>query len=384
MNKIFALLLLIILNGCKSEKDGRNEEVVLQEDSASKSIENTVTLTDAQIKNAGIETGRPEIRIMKRTLRVNGVIDLPPQNLVTVSFPSGGYLKSTNLLPGMKIRKGQVLAILQDPSFVQMQEDYLISQARAGFLQKEYERQKLLNQTKATSDKVYQQTESDYQQARIMVNALRQKLLLIGINPAGLNENSIRRTVNIYSPISGYVSDVKVNTGKYVSPTDVLFELVNTNNLHLALTIFEKDLASIHMGQIVKAYLTGDTTKTYDARVMLVSKTLDSNRSAVVHCHFTGALPKLLPGMFMNANIQITNSSTVAVPEEAVVRSGDKEYIFIETKPQQFEFTAVSTSVAENGFIAIITETHELLNKVIIKKNAYAALMKMKNTGEED
>lgn len=384
MNKIFALLLLIILNGCKSEKDGRNEEVVLQEDSASKSIENTVTLTDAQIKNAGIETGRPEVRIMKRTLRVNGVIDLPPQNLVTVSFPSGGYLKSTNLLPGMKIRKGQVLAILQDPSFVQMQEDYLISQARAGFLQKEYERQKLLNQTKATSDKVYQQTESDYQQARIMVNALRQKLLLIGINPAGLNENSIRRTVNIYSPISGYVSDVKVNTGKYVSPTDVLFELVNTNNLHLALTIFEKDLASIHMGQIVKAYLTGDTTKTYDARVMLVSKTLDSNRSAVVHCHFTGALPKLLPGMFMNANIQITNSSTVAVPEEAVVRSGDKEYIFIETKPQQFEFTAVSTSVAENGFIAIITQTHELLNKVIIKKNAYAALMKMKNTGEED
>ena len=288
------------------------------------------------------------------------------------------------MLPGMKINKGQVLAVMQDQSFVQMQEDYLMAQAKVSFLQKEYERQKLLNETKATSDKVYQQTASDYQQARITVKALREKLLLIGINPSGLNENTIRRTVNIYAPISGYVSSVKVNIGKYVNPADILFELVNTRDLHLTLTVFEKDLTSIHPGQIIKAYLTSDTSKTYDAKVLLVSRTLDSNRSAEVHCHFTGALPKLLPGMFMNAAIQLTNTSTVAVPEDAVVRSGDKDYIFIERKPKQFEFTPVSTAVAGNGFIAINTGTNDLLNKVIIKKNAYAALMKMKNTGEEE
>lgn len=378
------ILLFTAFCGCSGKQDAKKNDSASAQTGATKSTGNMVYLTDAQIKNAAIETGKPEMRTMQSILKVNGLIDVPPQNMVTISFPSGGYLKSTNMLPGMKIKKGQILAIMQDQSFVQMQEDYLMAQAKTGFLQKEYERQKLLNQTKATSDKVYEQTASDYQQARITVKALGQKLLLIGINPAGLNENSIVRTVNIYSPISGFVSSVNVNIGKYVNPADILFELVNTNDLHLALTVFEKDLESIHPGQLIKAYLTSDTAKTYNAKVMLVSKTLDSNRSAMVHCHFIGALPKLLPGMFMNADIQITNSSTVAVPEEAVVRSGDKDYIFIESKPKQFEFTRVITAMTENGFVAINTGTNDLLNKVIIKKNAYAALMKMKNTGEEE
>ena len=383
MDKIIMLLLLTAFCSCGSKQDAKKEDTSAK-DTAAKSPGNMVYLTDAQIKNAGIETGKPEMRTMQSILKVNGLVDAPPQNMVTISFPSGGYVKSTNMLPGMKIKKGQILAIMQDQSFVQMQEDYLMAQTKVVLLQKEYERQKLLNQTKATSDKAYEQTASDYESARITVKALRQKLLLTGINPAGLNENSIRRTVNIYSPINGFVSDVKVNIGKYVNPADVLFELVNTNDLHLALTVFEKDLESIHPGQLVKAYLTSDTSKAFNAKVMLVSRTLDSNRSALVHCHFTGELPKLLPGMFMNADIQITNNSTIAVPEEAVVRSGDKDYIFIERNSRQFEFTPVSTATTENGYVAINTGTNDLLNKVIIMKNAYAALMKMKNTGEDE
>lgn len=377
------LLLLIALYSCSGKEDGEKTNPAT-DTTVPESTGNMVYLSDAQIKNAGIETGNPEMRTMQTILTVNGVVDVPPQNIVTISFPSGGYVKSTKLLPGMKINKGQVLAVMQDLSLVQMQEDYLMARAKAGFLQKEYERQKLLNQTKATSDKVYEQTTSEYQSARITVEALRQKLLLVGINPSGLHENSIRRSVNIHSPISGFISAVNVNIGKYVNPTDILFEMVNTNDLHLALTVFEKDLPSIHPGQIVKAYLTSDTTKRYDAKVMLVSRTLDSNRSALVHCHFIGALPELLPGTYVNAYIQITNRSTVAVPEEAVVRSGDREYIFIERKPKEFEFTPVSTAVSQDGFIAINTGNNDLVNQVIIKKNAYAALMKMKNTEEEE
>lgn len=381
MNKILMLLMVTAFYGCSAKEEAK-QDTDSTHSAATQSAGNMVYLTDAQIKNAGIETGKPEIRTMQFTLKVNGLIDVPPQNMVTVSFPSGGYLKSTNMLPGMRIHKRQVLAVMQDQSFVQMQEDYLMAQAKVGFLQKEYERQKLLNQTKAASDKVYEQTASEYQSARITVKALREKLLLIGINSSGLNENTISRTVNIHSPIAGYVSAVNVNIGKYVNPADVLFELVNTNDLHLALTVFEKDVPSLRPGQLVKAYLTSDTTKIYNAKIMLVSKTLDSNRSALVHCHFIGALPTLLPGMFMNANIEITNSSAVAVPEEAVVRSGDKDYIFIERKTRQFELMPVSTAVTEKGYISINTGKEDLLNQLIIKKNAYAALMKMKNTGD--
>ncbi|MEO5995391.1 MAG: efflux RND transporter periplasmic adaptor subunit [Chitinophagaceae bacterium] len=378
MNKILFIILLFTVCSCTSKKE------VTQETLPKSGNEMNVTLTDAQIKNAGIVTGKPQMRYMHSLLKVNGLVDVPPRNMLTISFPSGGYLKSTDLLPGMKIRKGQVLAVMQDQSVIQVQEDFLMAQARYTLLEKEYERQKLLNTTKSTSDKIFEQATSEFQSVKISLSSLKQKLLLIGINPASLLESNISRTVDIIAPIDGYVATVRVNIGKYVNPTDVLFELVNTNDLHLALTIFEKDLNSIIPGQLVRCYLTGDTSTIYPAKVMLVSKTLDSNRSATVHCHFTGAVPKLLPGMFMNAEIELTNSSVISVPEEAVVRSGEKDYVFVEFQNKIFQMVPVNTSLPENGFVAISSANLDLLDHVLIIKNSYAALMKIKNTGDEE
>src|SRR6478735_51960 len=369
MNKIIIVMCCIMLFSCSQKQAETNTTTTTKQDTAS----NTVMLTDAQIKNAGIEVGKPEMRSMASQLKVNGLIDVPPQSMITVSFPLGGYVKSTDLLPGMHISKGQPLAVMQDPSFVQMQEDYLMAKTKLAFLQKETDRQKLLNTTKATSDKVYEQTMSDYESQKVIVSALRQKLLLIGIQPDGLTDANIRSTVAIPAPISGYVSSVNVNVGKYVNPSDVLFELVNTGDLHLALTVFEKDLPNIHPGQRVEAYLTSDTTKMYPAEVILAGKTLDSNRSAMVHCHFIGAEPPLLPGMFMNASIQLTNISSLSVPEDAVVRSGSKEYVFVEKSPKQFELTQVQRTVSGNGFVAINSNDNDLSNQNVIVKNAYAA-----------
>ena len=164
---------------------------------------------------------------------------------------------------------------------------------------------------------------------------------------------------------------MNVSIGKYVNPADVLLELVNTNDLHLSLTVFEKDLPSIKPGQMVKAYLTGDSTKSYDAKVILVSiEAFGQQQKCISPLSFYGPLPKLLPGMFMNAEIQLTSTSTVAVPEEAVVRSGDKNYVFIERRPGQFRYSCRYPST-QHGFIAINTVTNDLLNKVVIKKNAY-------------
>src|SRR4051794_28263232 len=137
MNKIIMLLLLTGIYSCSGKQDAKKDGAASEPTTTPKSSDNMVYLSDTQIKNAGIETGNPEMRTMQSILKVNGFIDVPLQNMVTVSFPSGGYLKSTNMLPGMKISKGQVLAVMQDPSFVQMQEDYLMAQGKAGFLQKE-------------------------------------------------------------------------------------------------------------------------------------------------------------------------------------------------------------------------------------------------------
>ena len=221
------------------------------------SVENSVTLTPEQFKNAGIAIGKIEQKSISRILKVNGRIDVPPQNMISVSVPMGGYLRYTKLLPGMHVNKGEVIAIMEDQQYIQLQQDFLLAKARLNFTASEYQRQKELNLSKATSDKVFQQTESDYTTEKINVKSLSERLKLIGINPDQLDENSISKSINIYSPIAGYVSHVNVNIGKYTQPSEVLFELINPEDIHLALTLFEKDLAKISIGQKVFAYTNG-------------------------------------------------------------------------------------------------------------------------------
>lgn len=359
---------------CSNQKNNEDNKNVIPE--------NIVQLSDAEIKTAGIELGRPTKGITSSFLKVNGLIDVPPQNVVSISFPVGGYLVSTKLLPGMKVYKGQVLAEMQDQSLIQMQQDYLVAKTRVGFLQKEYDRQKLLNSTKTSSDKVFEQTESEFQTQKVLMNSLREKLRMVHIDAFSLNENNIRRSVMIYSPINGYVSAVEVNIGKYVNPSDVLFELVNPDDLHFAAKVFEKDLPHIQVGQKLMVNLVSNPEKTFNAEVTLVSKNLDSDRSALVHCHFINATQELLPGMFANASIEIKNNEGIIVPEEAVVRWGNQHYVFVEKGKSVFEMVQVTAGSVENGNVDIQSQSINLLEQRLISKNAYAALMKMENKSE--
>lgn len=240
----------------------------------------------------------------------------------------------------------------------------------------------MLNANKSSSDKVLEQTQSEYEMERIMANSLKEKLIMVGLNPDKINEDNIRRSINIYSPINGFVSAVNVNIGKFVNPSDILFELVNPNDLHLALKVFEKDVQSIKIGQKIKAYLTNNPEKVFEAEVILVSKNLDENRTAMVHCHFEKPEHELLPGMFLNAEIEINNNNAIIVPEDAVVRSGDTQYIFIDKGNNHFKMTPVNTGNSSNGKIEISSDVVNLLELNIITSNAYAALMKMQNKEE--
>jgi cobalt-zinc-cadmium efflux system membrane fusion protein len=377
MKKIIAIIIsALIVSGC-------NNSSKKAETTTTPAEETIVTLSELQIKNAGLELGKAEVRTLSSILKVNGTIDVPPQNLISVSFPLGGFLKSTQLLPGMKVSKGQVVAVMENEAFIQLQQDYLTAVSKSDYLQKEYERQKNLNMTKASSDKVFEQTQAEYQQEKIRVNALREKLQLLGANISDLKDGNISRAINIASPINGYVSAVNVNIGKYVNPTDVLFELVNPTDLHLALTVFEKDLPLIQQGLKVKAYPANNNKKIYNAETILTGKKLDDSRSTIVHCHFIGSTDELLPGMYLNAEIELPVQPAFTVPEGAIVRSGSKEYVMVARGKSNFELTEVTTKISQNGYTQISSERVNLDSETLILKNAYAAFMKLKNKKSE-
>lgn len=342
--------------------------------------ENEVNLTAEQAKNINLKVGEVGFGEINETLKLQGRIDVPPQNLVSVSIPLGGYLRSTKMLPGTQVSKGQIIAVMEDPQYIQLQQDYLSVHNKLNYASKELARQKELNLSKANSDKTLQLAETEYQNLRVEHTALVEKLKLININAAQLNEGKISKAVNVYSPINGYVSKVNVNIGKYVTPSDVIFELINPSDIHLNLTIFEKDLQQIGIGQKVLAYTNAQPDKKYETEVILVSHNVEGGKSEV-HCHFEKYDKSLVPGMYMNAELQFKNQKVQFLPEEAIVSFEGKDYVFVETAQCKFVMTAVQSGETAEGKTAISTD---LKGKKMVVKGAYSLLMKLKNTSEDE
>ena len=371
---IFSVSLLIAA-GCSTKK---TTELKV----AAALTENTVLLNPAQLKNTGIVVGKMESRNISSVLQLNGKIEVPPQNMVSVSVPLGGYLKTTKLLPGMYVSRGQPIAIVEDQQYIQLQQDYLIAKAKLSYLKNEYQRQRELNQSKASSDKVFDQSLVDYKTHLVLIKSLSEKLKLTGINVNRLSESNISRSIAIYAPISGYVSKVNVNMGKFVAPTEVLFEIVNTNNIHLALNVFEKDLDQLSIGQSLYAYTNNDPNKRYAANVQLIGRDLGPERNTEVHCHFDRVEKSLVPGTYMNAIIELRNKKAWVLPEESIVRYEGNDYIFIENKPGNYDMVEITTGTKENGFTEVLV-TEPLTSESIVLKGAYTLLMSLKNKAEE-
>lgn len=374
MRNLSYILFFSILLSCGSPLE------TVKTDSATN--HNSITLTEEQIKVAGIQTGTIQKHALNTELKVNGFVDVPPQNIVSVSFPLGGYLKSTELLPGMHINKGQVIAIMQDQSLIQLQQDYLIAKAKLEYLEKDFQRQKMLNENKVNADKIFQQAKADFTTQEVLVKGFEEKLWLIGINPKTMSGQNISRTVPIFSPINGFVSKVNVNIGKFVNPSDVLFELINPDDIHAVLTVFEKDLGKVKPGQRVMVTFVDDPDKEYECEVILVTKNVDSDRSALIHCHFEKQPKQLLPGMFLNARVMINNVNVRAVPESAIVQYGNDKMVLVSDGNNTFHLKTVQTGVTSNGLTEIVDTADTLEGTTIIFKNAYPVLAMIKNVAE--
>ncbi len=373
---ISATVISVLLTSCSgtAEKEMTRDAAI---------VSGTVSMTDLQLKNASVEIGAFSEQAISETIRLNGMIDVPPQNIVSVSFPMGGYLRSTKLLPGMHVSKGESIAVLEDQSLVQLQQDYLMARTKLQLLKLEYERQRSLNETKTSADKVLQQAQADYESTRVLVMGLGEKLRLIHINPDKLNSESISGSISIHSPINGFVSKVNVNIGKYVQPQDVLFELINPSDVHAALTVFEKDLNKIKEGQKMSVSFVDEPEKFYPAEVILVTRNVDENRSGIVHCHFEKTPGNLRPGMFISAVINLSVNNVWALPEAAVVRYDQKEFLFMQKGKNLFEAIPVKTGRRNKGWVEIVLPADSLLNKPLVIKNAFAVLSKMKNVSDE-
>lgn len=371
---IFIALGLASACGKRETQDEKTED---------KKEADAVTLTPAQYQATGIALGQLERKAVGSTIQVNGMLDVPPQNMVTVAAPMGGFVHSTKLLQGMKVRRGEVLAIMENQEYIQLQQDYLDYRSKLEFLEAEYARQTELARENVNAQKTVQQVKSQYESAKANVKGLEARLAMINIASASLTGDNIRSSVNIIAPISGFVTTVNVNIGQYVNATDVMFKLVNLEHIHAELQVFEKDIRNIREGQKVSFRLAHEDAHR-SATIYLIGREISADRTVRVHCHLDQEDETLLPGMYITATVETALDEKDVVPSSAVVRYDGENFIFIQQGDRRFQIVKVETGMAGEEYTPITWPGTLDRKTPIVVKGGSQLLGVLRNAPDED
>ena len=369
-------LFVLLLLSCSKSKETKPVEAV--QDSVSKT--ETVTISEEQFKALGVALGSPEMKSMNGIIKANGMLDVPPQNMVTISAPLGGFVKSTQMLQGMRLKKGQTVVVLEHPDYIQLQEDYLSGKNQLEFLDLEYKRQQELSKENVNAAKALQQAKSNFLTTKVKVQGLKAKLKLININPQDLEAGEIQNTITIPSPISGFVTEVNVNIGKHVNPMEVMFKIIDTEHLHAEAQVFEKDIPQLKIGQLVRIHLSNENKERL-AKVFLIGKEITPERTVRVHCHLEGEDPNLIPGLFFKAEIETESKQVATLPVEAIVSFDNKQFVFVEEQggKRHYAMVEITKGKSSEGFAEVLLP-ESIQDRRIVLKSTYALLSILKNT----
>jgi len=350
------LILGILVTACTP---GGNEQSENEEENE------TVTearFTPVQYANAGIELGRIEYRNLRSVVRSGGYLEVPPQHKAAVAPVMGGMIKEILVMEGNQVRKGQILARLEHPDFVKLQEQYIEALAGFSYLEKEYARQTELSSGNVNAGKVLQQTESDYQAARGHVRSLEAQLRMLSLDIREVAEGNIVPSVPLYSPINGSVSHINGSIGEFAEPGEPIFDIVDNSQVLVELAVYGNDIYSVKRGQEVEFVLPGQGNEVVRGTVFGVGNSLeDDTKALAVHASITDRMQELIPGMFVNALIETGSDSVPTLPQEALVAEAGKKYIFIRDREEGaaggeivFRSIEIETGLEEMGYVEVL------------------------------
>lgn len=360
-NGIISFLIIatmVAVTACSSNPDTSTSP---EEAAASTSVEGKYELSNKQFQSSGMELGKLETKEFHEVVKAIGMFDVPPENRAAVSSYFGGTVKKIQLLTGEQVKKGQTLFVLENPEYVQIQQAYLEAKGQLTYLKSDYERQKNLARDNITSQKNYLKAESEYTMTRVKLESLGKQLKLMNLDPNQLTLENIQTTINIPSPISGYVTQINITTGTYLNPAQMAITIVNTDHLHLELNIFERDLSKVRIGQPIKFRIQQDDSKEYSATVHLVNKIVDPQKRTIgLHGHLMDEKHAswFNPGMYVEAEIYTASTTKKSLPQSAVVEIEGKYFVLMVESEINGDYTLakkeVTAGISNNGYMEIL------------------------------
>lgn len=366
-----SIILLLMLASCdkKEKSDAINTEASIENES-----QDAIVITENQFESGGMELGKISMKEFNTIVKANGVFAIPPQNQADVSAYFAGYVKDINLLPGNTVKKGQVLFTIENPEYLQVQQNFLEAKGRLSYLKADYERQKELMADNVTSQKNFLKAESEYTVTLAVYQSLKKRLNLMNIDPNALSGENIRSVISVTSPLSGYATSVNASKGMFLNPSDVAVTVTNTEDLHIELKIFENDLPMVKPGQQINVRLQNDTGKVYKGVVHLVNKTINAqDRTVEIHGDLVNEeeVKLFAPGMYIEAEILTTSTEHPALPSEAIANIDNDFFLLVKENSTNFKRVLVKIGATNNGFTQILNATDFKANTEFLTKGAF-------------
>lgn len=383
----FILISLFTLSACNNNTSTTDHQEAEEEHHHEGG--NTTTLTQTQIKTVDIRLGHIEQKALTATLKANGVLSVPADHQAKVSTIYTGIIQSVKVEIGTYVHKGQVIATISNPDFLQQQQRLLTVNSQIELAQQELDRQQILYEGNAGTGKNLQAATTQLRTLRTEKAALEEQIRLMGLNPKTLTNEGMQSTLAVVAPISGNISAVYTNNGAYVDASTPIVEIIDNSSLHLHLQVYERDLPYIKVGQQVHFNPTNNTSGEYDAQVYNIAASFENeSKSIIVHCHVEGDKQGLISGMNVTGVISLDKETAPAVPNDAIVEDSGKSYIFVIThtddKETTFEKIEVAKGASESGYTAIAPVKPIAPEQTIATKGAFFINATLVNSGEHE
>tara|TARA_R110002074_G_scaffold104070_2_gene224678 strand:- start:2596 stop:3762 length:1167 start_codon:yes stop_codon:yes gene_type:complete len=369
--KSLLLVAIMALASCNSKEKTEDKNTDTTEKAEKTDI---VTITENQFKSGDMDLGKITTKPFNTVVKANGMFAVPPQNQADVSAYFAGYVKDISLLPGDAVKKGQTLFTIENPEYVQVQQAFLEAKGRLNYLKSDFERQKILMVDNVTSQKNFLKAESEYTVTLAQYQSLKKRLSLMNINPNTLSGDNIRSVINVPSPLSGYATTINATKGMYLNPSDVAITVTNTDDLHIELKIFEKDLPMVRVGQPINVRLQNDMNTIYEGKVHLVNKTINlQERTVNIHGDLVNVSEAKLfaPGMYIDGEILTTTTEYPALPVEAVANIDNDYFVLVKENGTNFKRVLVKIGATNNGFVQIVNANDFEPNTEFLTKGAF-------------
>jgi Cu(I)/Ag(I) efflux system membrane fusion protein len=274
------------------------------------------------------------------TVRAVGFVAANEASLVSVNTRFSGWVEQLHVgQTGQLVQQGEVLASLYSPEMLNAQQVFL-------------------NAIKWTERKPSGAGTAPTVASDLERDA-RLRLELLGVAPRDIDAISeagqAQRAINVRSPVRGYVSRKSVVKGLYVQAGTELFQLADLSSVWLLVDVYESEISRVKVGQKATFELKAYPGRRFPGRVQFIYPALDSgSRTLQARIELPNPALELRPGMFGDVNLDLGASEAVVAPQEALIDTGDHQYVFVDRGGGRYEPRLVKAGWSGNGRVAIL------------------------------